>query len=161
MFGLFKKKRGHSIERHEIVTKHLKPLDYPPKVIVAWAKAIEGNQQLMRWLKENDYFELCMATYAIHLKEEARSWLSQNGYAHLHAFINASEGVKSAQKWLQKHKLEQLFHMAMFIEEETESLHWLQQNATEDILFLTYTIKKIKDKIEENHNDIHTFRKDI
>ena len=50
--------------------------------------------------------------------------------------------------------------MAMAIEDEEESWVWLGNNVTADMFLLTKTIKKIKDQIEESHNDVHTFRKD-
>jgi hypothetical protein len=139
----------------------LKAIDYPPKIILAWAKAIEGNDDLMRWLKENGYSELVMATFAIYLKKEARDWLVTNGYAHLMAMINASEGSERAQKWLQKHNFNLLFHMAMAVEDDQESWGWLGKNTSADIFLLTQAIKKVKDKIEEHHNDVHSFGKDL
>ena len=51
--------------------------------------------------------------------------------------------------------------MALAIEDERESALWIAKNATQDIFLLTKTIKKVKDNIEENHNDIHSFRKDL
>ena len=30
----------------------MKALNYPPKILVAWAKAIEGNKDFLDWLKE-------------------------------------------------------------------------------------------------------------
>jgi len=138
----------------------LKPLNYHPKVILAWAKAIERNDEFVLWLNENGFEELVMATYAIYLKDDARTWLQNNGYAHLLAMVNAAEGNESAQKWLQVHDFEILYHIALAVESEEESWKWLSKNATPDIFILAQTIKKVKDKIEENHNDIHSFRKD-
>jgi len=159
MASWFKKnKRKVDIEQTQKTT--LKPLDYHPKIILAWAKAIEGNDDLVLWLKNNGFVELTMATYAIYLKEEARKWLQENGYAHLLAFINAAEGNESAQKWLFTHDFEILYHMALAIEDEQDSWKWLGKNVTPDMFLLTQTIKKVKDKIEENHNDVHSFRKD-
>ena len=51
--------------------------------------------------------------------------------------------------------------MALAIEDEQTSWQWLGQNVTADMFLLTKSIKKVKDDIEENHNDIHSFRKDI
>lgn len=153
--------RKKQVTQADISKVELKPIDYPAKIILAWSKAIEGNDELLLWLKDNGYPELVMATYAIYLKEDARDWLSANGYAHLMAFINAAEGVESAQNWLIKNNFILLYHMAMAIEDEQESFKWLGDNATADLFILTQTIKKVKDMIEENHNDVHTFRKDI
>lgn len=161
MFGFFKKKKPREISPDQMQKAPLKSIDYDPKIILAWSKAVEGNDDLMEWLKDNGYPELFMATYAIYLKNEARDWLVQNGYAHLMAFINAAEGNESAQKWLQVHQFDLLYHMALAIENEQESWVWLKQNASQDLFILTKSIKDVKDKIEENHNDIHSFRRDL
>lgn len=145
--------------RKPVVAK-LKPIQYHPKVVLAWAKAIEGNTGLLRWLKDNGYPELVFASSAIYLKNDARDWLMQNGYPHLMAMIHAAEGDIKAQLWLKKHKFELLYHIAMAVEAENESWIWLRQHSTPDIFILAQTIKRIKDKIEENHNDIHSFGDD-
>lgn len=154
-----KKKRTYSPD--DLQKIQLKSIDYPAKIILAWTKAIEGNDQFLLWLKDNGYPELVMATYAIYLKDDAREWLQKNGYAHLMAMINGAEGNESAQKWLLSHQFDLLYHMALAIEDERSSVLWIAENAPKDIFLLTKTIKKVKDQIEENHNDIHSFRKDV
>lgn len=159
MASWFRKKK-RTIDVSATKSTALKPLNYHPKVILAWAKAIERNDEFVLWLNDNGYEELVMATYAIYLKDEARKWLQQNGFAHLLAMINAAEGNESAQKWLLVHDFEILYHMALAIEDDQESWKWLGANVTPDMFILTQTIKKVKDQIEENHNDVHSFRKD-
>lgn len=160
MRNWFKRKKREIIAK-DLSKTALHHLDYHPKIILAWAKAIDGEDHFMLWLKENGYEELTMATFAIYLKDDARNWLQDNGYAHLLAMINAAEGNESAQQWLLTHNFEILYHIALAVEEEQSSWEWLGKNAPADIFLLTKSIKKIKDKIEENHNDIHTFRQDI
>lgn len=158
----FKRKKNteNNSVKKPIITP-LKPLAYPPKIILAWAKAIEGNKEITKWLSENGYHELVIAAAAIALDDEARNWLMKNGYPHIMAMINAAEGIESAQNWLKSNKFELLYHIAMAVEDEKESWLWIKNNSTIDIFMLTQTIKKIKDKIDENHNDIHSFNKDI
>ncbi|MDB4516987.1 hypothetical protein N9089_05240 [Crocinitomicaceae bacterium] len=160
MRNWFKRKKREIIAADLSQTK-LHRIDYHPKIIVAWAKAIEGDDEFMIWLKENGFEELTMATFAIYLRDDARNWLQDNGYAHLLAMINAAEGNESAQKWLITHDFEILYHIALAVEDDENSWAWLGQNAPVDIFLLAKSIKKVKDQIEENHNDIHTFRKDI
>jgi len=160
MRNWFKKKKREIIAA-DLSKTALKRIDYHPKIILAWAKAVDGDDEFMFWLKENGYEELTMATFAIYLKDDARNWLQDNGYAHLLAMINAAEGNESAQKWLLTHNFEVLYHIAMAVENEDSSWKWLGKNAPADLFILARSIKNIKDKIEENHNDIHTFRKDI
>lgn len=164
MLNWFKKKKSpeeriQSFSNADIVP--MKPIDYPAKIILAWAKAVEGNQEILLWLKNNGYPELVMATYAIYLKNEAREWLPKNGYPQLLAFINAAEGNEKALSWLRANDMELLYHMADAIEGEQESWEWLITHATADLFILTQTIKTIKDQIEENHNDVHSFGKDL
>lgn len=138
----------------------LKAIDYPPKIILAWAKAIEGDKQLQTWLKSNGYEELYVACFAIYLRSEARDWLNTNGYAHLMAMIHGAEGNASAQKWLLNHGFETLYHIALAVEDETSSWQWLKEHVGPDLYILAVCIKKRKDQIEENHNDVHSFGKD-
>jgi hypothetical protein len=138
----------------------MKPIDYPAKIILAWAKAIDGNQEILLWLKDNGYPELAMATYAILLKQEARDWLPKNGYPQLMAFIHAAEGNEKALRWLMLNDFELLRHMALAIDGEQEGWDYISANATADLFLLTQTIKKVKDRIEEQHNDVHTFGRD-
>lgn len=159
MANWFRKKRKHEVG--ELSKSEVKPINYPAKIIIAWSKAIEGSDEFMLWLKDNGYPELVMATYAIYLKDDARSWLQSNGYPHLLAMVNGAEGNESAQQWLKVHGFDILYHIALAVEDEQESFFWLGKNAPVDIFMLAKSIKKVKDQIEENHNDIHSFRQDI
>ena len=161
MLNWFKKKKAQPKQVGEVQKVPLRLINYHPKIILAWAKAIEGNDEFMLWLKENGFPELTIATHAIYLKEEARDWLTNNGYPHLMAMINAAEGNEMAQKWLLAHDFEILYHIALAVEDEQDSWEWLGDNVTADMFILAQTIKKVKDQIEENHNDVHTFGKDI
>ncbi|MDG1841477.1 MAG: hypothetical protein P8I93_03925 [Crocinitomicaceae bacterium] len=139
----------------------LKNVKYSPKVILAWAKAIEGNVKINTWLLKNGFVELSVSVSAICLKDDARSWLMSNGYAHLFAMINASEGNKKAQIWLQKNNMMTFYHIAMAVEGEKTSWAWIGQNCGLEVFILATSIKKIKDQIEENHNDPHFYGKDL
>ena len=111
-------------------------------------------------MRDNGYPELYMATFAILLKDEARNWLIENGYAHLMAMINGAEGNIKAQEWLLNNKFEMLYHMSLAIDHEDNSWFWLAKYATQEIRILTKGIQKVKDQIEENHNDMHSIGKD-
>lgn len=138
----------------------MKPITYPSKIILAWNESLKGNQEISQWLLENGYKELIMASSAIFLRDEARNWLMENGYPHLMAFINASEGNEKARKWLEHQKLNELLHMSLAIDNDKKGWEWLRVNSTEDIFLLCKTINQIKNRIEENHNDIHSIHKD-
>ena len=160
MFNWFKKKkRKVDLSKQEIVP--MKPIDYSSKIIMAWSQSITGNKEITIWLRGNGYEELAMATSAIYLKDEARTWLQKNGFPHLLAMINAAEGNGSAQQWLKTHGFDTLYHIAMAVESEQNSWRWLKENVSQDLFILAQSIKKIKDQIEENHNDIHSFGQDF
>ena len=162
MFNWFKKKKDNETKKEAPLEENIipmQPMNYHPKIILAWIKAIEGDQEFLDWLTNNGYPELTIACSAIHLRDDARAWLMKNGFQHLMAMINAAEGSEKAQKWLLLNKLDTLYHIAMAIENEKESWFWLKENATQDIFILAQVIKRIKDGIEERHNDIHSFGK--
>jgi hypothetical protein len=161
MINWFRKKTNAALpKKADVKMVQMQPFDYQSKIILAWAKAVEGNHEIKKWLFDNAYPELAISVDAINLKNTARDWLTENGYPHLMAFIHAAEGNGKAQKWLLLNHLDLLYHMAMAIESEDESWKWIAQNAGPEIFILTQTIKKVKDEIEENHSDVHSFNKD-
>ena len=147
--------------KNPIAAAPLQDLNYPSLVYIAWAKAVEGDTTIQEWLKNNGYPELYMATFAILLKDEARNWLIANGYAHLMAMINGAEGNLKAQEWLLKNEFELLYHMSLAIDHEDNSWFWLSKYASQEIRILTKCIQRVKDEIEENHNDMHSIGKDV
>jgi hypothetical protein len=76
MFSFFKKKEKNTPKPVENVTlSAVKPLDYHPKIILAWARAIKGNDDLMRWLKENGWeIELNLGYYPYPNYEPMAFW---------------------------------------------------------------------------------------
>ena len=159
LFSSSKKTKGQITT--PIQAAPLEDIQYPSLVFIAWSKAVEGNEDIQNWLKENGYPELYMATFAILLKDEARNWLIENGYAHIMAMINGAEGNLKAQEWLLKNGFEMLYHMSLAIDHEDNSWFWLAKYASPEIRILTKSIQRIKDEIEENHNDMHSIGKDV
>lgn len=152
MLPIFRKrKKNEKAERKKII----KNFEYHPKIILAWTKALEGNEDLLNYLKDNGFPELYMATYAIRLKDEARNWLIDNGFPHIMAMINAAEGNESAQKWLIDNNFKLLHAMSLAVDGHPEGFAYLRKFSSQEIFILTTVIKEIKDEIEENHNDIH------
>ena len=79
MFNWFRKKEGKKKETPiEASVIPMKPMNYHPKIILAWSKAVEGDMEFLEWLTENGYAELTIACSAIHLKDDARNWLMKN-----------------------------------------------------------------------------------
>ncbi len=161
MIYWFRKNKKPDVPEIKNIKKvQMQPFEYPAKILLAWSKAVEGNVEIKKWLFDNEYPELAIAVDAIRLKETARDWLTENGYPHLMAFINAAEGNTKAQRWLELNNLDLLLHMAQAVENEEVSWKWIAQNTGPEIFILTQNIKRVKDEIEENHNDIHSFNKD-
>jgi hypothetical protein len=143
-----------------LVSTELANLDYHPKIIVAWSKALLGEHQFSDYLLKNGFEELYHATQAIYLKDEARTWLMNNGYAHLMAMINGVEGNGQALTWLKMYNYDLLYNLALAGDGEKDGYLWLNTYSTPDIFMLAKTIQSVKDGIEANHNDVHSFRKD-
>lgn len=161
MFFKRKKKKEtiESVPASEVVK--LKPLNYPPKILVGWAEAISGNTKLRDWFLESDeYKELGMSVHALLLKDDARDWLMKNGYAHLMAMINGAEGNADAIHWLDKANFQILKHVALAGDRDEKALTWLVDKGHREFAIVAQRIRVLKDQIEDTHNDIHSFGKD-
>ncbi len=132
----------------------LKPISYPPKVLIAWKEAIGGNKKIREWLTNNGFKELGLFCFALNNDKKAKKWLFENGYAHLLAIIKGAEGDEIALKWLQKGGFLILFHIARAADSYEESKKWLLK---EDKLYAAIALQMeiIKDKIDDKNNDPH------
>lgn len=135
--------------------KKIKPLNYPGKIIVAWAEAIGGNTKIRDFLLQSEYKELGVFVYALYLKDDAREWLMNNGFPHLMALINGAEGDEKALNWLDQYDFKVLKNMALAGDAEREGYQWLMKNGYKDLAFVASKIQSVKDDIEEDHNDFH------
>jgi len=60
---------------------------YPPKILIAFGEAINGNDKIFNWLLKNGYPELAALSKAIRGSDEAFRWLMQNGFPHFAASL--------------------------------------------------------------------------
>ncbi|MGV6861291.1 MAG: hypothetical protein ACWA41_05940 [Putridiphycobacter sp.] len=136
----------------------LKPLNYPTKVVAAWAEAISGNKEILEVLLKSEFKELGLFVYALHNKDDARMWLMKNGYPHLMAMINGVEGKKDALHWLKQNKMETLYHMAKAGDGDEDAFNWLLE-VDKDMAMIAKKIEFVKDEIEADNNDVHRISK--
>jgi hypothetical protein len=154
--AIWKKLFGGEEEKERVQkTLPMKPLNYPSKIILAWAEAVSGNVEVRDWLTKNGYEELGIFVFALNNKDDARDWLMKNGYPHLMAMINGGEGNQNAVKWLFTNKLEILAYMALGIDGYQKGYDWLIKNGHKDFAFLTKQMQIVKDLIHEDNGDIH------
>jgi hypothetical protein len=132
----------------------LKPISYPPKILIAWKEAISGNKKIREWLTNNGYQELGLFCFALNNDKKAKNWLFENGYAHLLALINGSEGDELALQWLLKGDFVILYHMAKAADSYDESMNWLLKK---DKLYAAISLQMeiVKDRIDDKNNDPH------
>jgi len=158
---IFKRKKKKDTDQEISTLVQLKPLNYPPKILVGWGEAIGGNIALRDWfLASADYKELGMTVHALLLKNDARDWLMKNGYAHLMAMINGAEGNQEAIHWLNQSNFQILKHVALAGDRHENSLQWLIDHKHVEFAMIAERIRVLKDQIEDTHNDVHTFGKD-
>jgi hypothetical protein len=138
----------------------VKNLEYPPKILLAWAEAIGGNGKIRDWLISNGYPELGIFTFALRNKEDARQWLMDKGFPHLMAMINACERNQRAIEWLTKHDFIILLHMGLAADGNEESFQWLRSNGHFEAAMIAKRMEVVKDEIEENNNDPHRISPD-
>jgi hypothetical protein len=161
MLSFFRKKKQKEAQEEATKKVKLMPLNYPPKILIGWAEAIGGNNDLRDWFLASDqYKELGLTVHALLLKDDARTWLMENGYAHLMAMVNGVEGNKEAIHWLQKSNFITLMNVALAGDGDMNAYQWLLENNLKEFALISQKIKVLKDQIEETHNDIHSFGKD-
>lgn len=128
---------------------------YPAKILVAWAEAIRGNRGIREWLLKNGYRELAIFVFALHNQDDARKWLIDNGFQNLAATIAGAEGNEGATEWLRKYNFDVLMHTAMCGDGSDEAFRWLVNNGHREMAMVAMRIREVKERIEQNNNDIH------
>ncbi len=149
MFG--KKKKAKKGEAQKIP---FKPLNYSPKILIAWGEVISGNREIREFLIKNGYEELGMFYFALKNDNRAKRWLMNNGYPHLNAMIAGGEGDENAISWLQNYGFDVLANMARTIDGDEKAMKWLMKH---DPLFagLAKRMEAVKRVIEADNNDPH------
>jgi hypothetical protein len=150
--GLLNKKKSNDLP---VPSVPLQDLTYNGKILLAWGEAISGNREIRDWLIKNGYPELGLFVFALHNKDNARNWLMENGFAHLFALINGAEGNIEALRWLHLNGFDALEAMARAGDGDLDAFEWLRQHGYADLAVIAARIKKVKQEIEENNNDIH------
>lgn len=120
--------------------------EYVPKIHLAWAECLRGNQEIARWLNENGYEELVKASSALHGNRLAREWLAANNYPQLMALVSAIEGDEKALKWLEEYHFELFFNLARAVLKDQDGLTWIGENCTEDIPILGQAFYEVQSK---------------
>lgn len=138
----------------------IRPLEYSPKILLAWSEAIAGNGKIRDWLIKNGFRELGLFAFALRNNDEARNWLMENGYPHLVAMINGVEGNEVALKWLLRNNLPIMGEMAKAGDGDAEALKWLLQNGYREFALIAKKIQIVKDEIERDNNDFHKISRD-
>ena len=118
--------------------------EYPPKIILAWAKGADNNSEFLDYLYNNGYKELVMTIHSYYHKKEAKEWLMDNGFPHFLALVNASEGNEDALNWLKKNEFILFYNMALAIDGDNTGFEWLKSNSTKEFYYLTLNLKTLK-----------------
>jgi hypothetical protein len=129
--------------------------EYPSKIILAWAEAVDGNVAIRDWLMANGYPELGLFVFALHLKKEARQWLLDNQFPHLMAMVECAEGRGVACQWLEKYQFELLEKVAKAADNDEKAVQWLMENHYQDFMRLALRIRRVKNEIQSRHDDMH------
>ena len=131
---------------------------YPSKVLLAWAEAIMGHEQLRDWLMGSDYPELGVFCHALRNEPTSRAWLRHHGHLHLMALIEGAEGEEKAVKWLRHEGGETLAVMALAADNDEEALRRLMTGDPDSKGIwaqIALRMQHVKNDIEEANNDVH------
>jgi hypothetical protein len=130
-------------------------VNYPSKILLAWAEAIGGSKEIREFLTKNGYRELGMFVFALHNKDDAKKWLMDNGFQHLAATISGAEGQEAAIKWLNRYELDVLAKAALTGDGNQAAFKWLVSNGHKEMAMVGKKIQQVKDDIERDNNDVH------
>ena len=132
---------------------------YPNKVLLAWAEAISGNENLQDWLMGSDFPELGVFCHALRNETTSRAWLRHHGHVHLMALLLGTEGEKEAVTWLRQNGQPILADMAETADNDEDALGRLLALTRKggDGLWaqIAVRIQGVKNDIEESNNDVH------
>ncbi len=121
-------------------------LKYPPKIIIALAEAIQGNQKILTWLLENGYPELAAFASAIRGSDDAVQWLLNNKYPDLAALDAAISKDVKAYHWLRKHNFTFHILLADACQGKPAALYHLEKNPHMEVfLYLARKTKRFFD----------------
>lgn len=134
-------------------------LNYPAKILLAWAEAIGGNKQIRDWLLQNGYRELGVFVFALRNKDDANKWLFEN-YRHLAAAVTASKGDKKALQWLKDVDLDILAKTAETGDGSEEAFKWLMENNQRELAMVGKRIEQVNLEIERDNRDVHKISKE-
>ncbi len=123
---------------------------YDPKILIAFAEAIDRNFKIHKWLLENGYPELAALASSLQADVDAFNWLMKNGYPHYAAFSNAIDEDTAAYHWLAQHGFRLLALMVDAAYLKTEALEILKKENLEIFIRISLKIRKLK---EEQHRD--------
>lgn len=131
---------------------------YPSKVLLAWAEAILGHEDIRDWLMASDYPELGVFCHALRNEPSSRAWLRHHGHLHLMALIEGAEGEARAVKWLRGTAGDTLADMALAADNDEEALGRLM-TGDPDVkgiwAQIALRMRHVKNDIEAANNDVH------
>ncbi len=130
-------------------------LNYPVKILVAFAETFSGNVELHEWLLRNGYAELAALSSAIRGSEEAFKWLMMNGYPELAALDAAIDENQRAYDWLNHHKHFFLAVLADACNNKPDAIAWLTKNDLQIFLMIATKIRFFRDNQTFDYHKIH------
>jgi len=133
---------------------------YPTKVLIAWAEAISGREEIRDWLMASDYPELGVFCHALRNEETSRAWMHHKKHHVLMALIEGAEGDERAVTWLRERGHGVLADMALAADNDEEASARLMAPAARgkgDGLWgqIAMRIREVKNEIESKNNDVH------
>jgi len=128
---------------------------YPVKILLLLELAIDGKEEPLFWLLENDYPELAAFANAVRNDKKAFEWLVQNGYPDLAALTKAIEDDFDAYQWLKRHKRSFYIILADAVQPKEYAVKYVRDNNLEIFLRLCVIIKKVKDQQANDAWDYH------
>jgi hypothetical protein len=129
--------------------------NYPPKILLAFGEAIDGNRVIHDWLVKNGYPELGALAYAIRGSDEAFTWLLQNGFPHMAALDSAIDEKPQAYKWLKENNFPNHIVFADACQNKREAVDWFMKNRLQLLFRITQRIRILRDNVTFDYHKLH------
>jgi len=121
-----------------------KNFTYPIKILSAFGEAINGNEDIFKWLLENGYEPLAKLSEAIRGDQRAFQWLVENCPQYA-AFDRAIDNNFKSKIWLKKHGFTFYIIFADACAGNPEAIGWLaKRNLTIYIRIAKYVLNDMR-----------------
>ena len=129
---------------------------YPAKIFLAWAEAIEGNQEFVQFLMQNGYPELICVIDFLWGSTKAGQWFMVHNMPEWRAFSEyVGDENKEARQWLLNNNFDHLVLVGDAIYNKPGALQVLEKKGLPELVIIAQRLNKLLYLIEFDTNLVY------